>query len=133
MSDPTPAATILVVDGDILVRHVIADYLRSCGYTVLEAASGEEARALLATEAARIDVVLADAGAQGAFEGFALAHWLRQAHPRIKIVLAGAPVMAAAQASALCDDGPQVGKPYQPQQVVDRIRWLMARRDRHRP
>ena len=54
MSEPNatePAPTILVVETDILVRHVIADYLRGCGYRVLEAATGEEATLILDVEA----------------------------------------------------------------------------------
>lgn len=133
MSGETTAqapSTVLVVDADILVRHVIADYLRSCGYRVLEAASGNEARIILEVEAERTDIVLADADVTGEMEGFALARWLRQAHPAIDIILAGTPEMAAAHATELCDDGPAVGKPYQPQQVVDRIKWLLAARAR---
>lgn len=132
----TPAAetapTILVVDADILVRHVIADYLRSCGYTVLEAASGREAQIILEIEAERTDFVLADANAQGEREGFGLARWLRETYPHMDVILAGSPVMAAAEAADLCEDGPAVDKPYQPQQVADRIRWLMAQRARRR-
>jgi CheY-like chemotaxis protein len=30
---------ILIVEDEILIRMVIADYLRSCGYRVIEAAS----------------------------------------------------------------------------------------------
>ena len=33
---------VLVVEDEILIRVVIADYLRSCGYRVIEAASGED-------------------------------------------------------------------------------------------
>ncbi|MFG1383634.1 response regulator transcription factor [Xanthobacter versatilis] len=127
-----PAPTILVVETDILVRHVIADYLRGCGYRVLEAATGEEAGLILDVEAEGIDIVLADAAATGDREGFALARWLRETYPHIDVVLAGSPAMAAAQATDLCEDGPAVDKPYQPQQLADRIRWLVARRGRNR-
>lgn len=123
---------ILIVEGDVLVRHVLAEYLRGCGYDVLEAASGAEAVAILEVEGERIEAVLADAAASGAGDGFALARRLREAYPQIDVILAGTPAMAVAQASDLCEDGPAVDKPYQPQQVLDRIRWLKARRDRGR-
>lgn len=121
---------VVLVEGDILVRHVIAEYLRSCGYEVLEAATGVEAANILEVEAERVEVVLADAAATGEREGFALARWLREAHPTIDVILAGSAVMAAAHATGLCEDGPGVDKPYQPQQIVDRIKWLKSRRDR---
>lgn len=133
MPDPeTLPETILVVDADILVRHVIADYLRTCGYTVQEAASGREVQIILEIEAERTDVVLADADAQGDVEGFALARWLRENYPHIDVILAGTPMMAAARATDLCEDGPAVHKPYQPQSIADRIKWLMAQRARRR-
>ena len=123
---------ILVVDGDILVRHVLTEYLRSCGYEVLEAATGAEAETILEVEAERVEVVLVDAAATGEREGFGLARWLREAHPAIDVILAGSPAMAAAHATDLCEDGPGVDKPYQPQQIVNRIKWLKSRRDSRR-
>jgi len=130
--DGLETTTLLVVDTDVVVRHVIADYLRGCGYVVLEAASGAEAAALLDAGGTRIDLVLADAAATGEREGFALSQWMRAAHPDVDIVLAGSPEKAAAEAAELCDDGPAVAKPYQPQKVADRIKWLLARRARAR-
>jgi len=38
-----PPETILLVEDEILVRTVIADYLRTCGYKVIEAAGADEA------------------------------------------------------------------------------------------
>lgn len=129
---PHSAATILVVDADILVRHVIADYLRGCGYTVLEAASGREAQIILEVEAERVEIVLADAAAEGEREGFGFARWLKEVHPHMDIILAGSPAMAAAHATDLCEDGPAVDRPYHLQQVVERIKWLTAARARRR-
>lgn len=39
----TSSATVLFVDGDVIARLVIAEYLRHCGYKVIEAANTEEA------------------------------------------------------------------------------------------
>lgn len=130
MPETSAASVILVVDSDIIVRHVVADYLRGCGYTVLEAANGREAQIILEVEAERVEVVLADAAATGEREGFGLARWLRETYPTIDVIMAGSPAMAAAHATDLCDDSPAVDKPYHPQQVVDRLKWLMARRAR---
>ncbi|MFG1186411.1 MULTISPECIES: response regulator [Xanthobacter] len=135
MNDNRPSElppVVLVVESDILVRHVIAEYLRTCGYEVLEAATGAEAEIILEVEAERVEVVLADASATGDREGFGLSQWLREAHPKIDVILAGSTAMAAAHATNLCEDGPGVDKPYQPQQIVNRIKWLKSRRDKAR-
>ena len=34
---------VLLVEGDIIVRHPLAEYLRECGFTVFEASNGDEA------------------------------------------------------------------------------------------
>jgi DNA-binding response OmpR family regulator len=43
MSDPC----ILIVEQDLLVRTLLAEYLRECGYRVLEASNAGDARTLL--------------------------------------------------------------------------------------
>ena len=121
---------VLVVDADVLVRHVIAEYLRHCGYRVVEAASTDEAESLLATGEVSVDVVLADAQAPGARTGFGFARWMREAYPDLDVVLAGAPSQAAEQAATLCEEGPHLSRPYEPQHVVDYIKRLRAARDR---
>lgn len=119
--------TILVVEDEILIRLVIADYLRGCGYRVFEASNADEAITLLQRPDLRIDLVFSDVEMPGEMDGFALAQWIRAHHPQTDVVLAGSPNKAAAEAGALCEDGP-LPKPYHPQMVLDRIRRLLASR-----
>ena len=56
ISDPC----ILIVEEDLLVRTPLAEYLRECGYLVLEASSAGEARTLLEDGSRRVDIVLAE-------------------------------------------------------------------------
>jgi CheY-like chemotaxis protein len=46
-SEPARVETVLVLDDDVLVRMPICQYLRDCGYRVLEAASADEATVIL--------------------------------------------------------------------------------------
>jgi CheY-like chemotaxis protein len=39
--------TILIVEDEVLIRFDVADYLRTCGYRVIEAANATEAIAVL--------------------------------------------------------------------------------------
>jgi len=135
MTSPAPPATsttiaetVLVVEDDILIRLVIAQYLRECGYKVIEAANGEEAVIVLKQAELKIDVVFSTVQMPGAMDGFALARWTRQNRKGVDVILAGSPSRAAEAAGDLCESGPLLSKPYEPQQVVDRIRRLMADR-----
>ena len=121
---------VLVVDGDIISRHAIADYLRHCGYAVVEAANTDEAMTALAEAALGIDVILCDIAAIGTRSGFELAQWVRENRPGLEVRLAGSLDVAARTAADLCETGPHLGRPYEPAAVVDYIKQLRAARDR---
>jgi DNA-binding NtrC family response regulator len=124
-----PAETVLVVDDEVLVRMVIAAYLRDCGYRVIEAADAKEAMlALEQDEAGAVGVVLSAVALAGEGDGFALAQWIRRHRPACEVVLAGTTTRAADAAGELCDQGPTLARPYEPQLVLDRIRRLLARK-----
>lgn len=122
--------TILVVDDEVLVRLVIAEYLRDCGYRVHEAASAEEAVIVLDTPDTAIDLVFSDVVLPGTMDGFGLAQWIRANHPHVQVVLTSGVARSAKLAASLCESGPMMRKPYEPQHVVDRIRQLLAAVDR---
>jgi CheY-like chemotaxis protein len=119
-------ATILVVEPDILVRMVIADYLRDCGYKVVEGVNADEALAVLGA-GTKIDVILTEVQLSGSLDGFGLARQIREDHPEIDVILTSGVARAADKAGDLCDDGP-LEKPYHPQDVVRRINLLRERR-----
>lgn len=60
------------VKGHALVRMPVSDYLRHCGYRVLEAANSDEALLLLQNHT-QVDVVMINVGGSGAMSGFKLA------------------------------------------------------------
>src|ERR1700761_5470636 len=88
--------TVLVVDDEVLVRMVIAAYLRDCGYRVIEAANADEAMLVIEHDEARtIGVVLSDVAMPGDLDGFGLAQWVRRERPGCDVILAGTPARAA--------------------------------------
>lgn len=128
-SDPGPRpSSILVVDGDIVSRHVIADYLRHCEYRVVEAANTDEALIALGEPTLSVDVILCDVSALGSKSGFELASWVRANRPELEVRLAGGLEMAAETAAELCEAGPHLARPYEPEAVVDYIKRLRASR-----
>lgn len=127
------AGTVLVVEDEVLIRLVIAQYLRDCGYRVIEAAHADEALLVLRKSEIEIDVVFTDVELPGSMDGFALAQWVRSNRPGMDVILAGSVGRAVQAASDLCDEGNHVPKPYDAQGVHDRIRRLLAsRRSRKR-
>jgi CheY-like chemotaxis protein len=109
--------TVLVLEQDVLTRALLADYLRSCGYRVLEARSAAEALTILQESAEPIRVVLSEAE-----NGFKLAGWVKANRPKIKVVLAANAERASHAAADLCDAGPHGKRPYDPQLLIQRIR-----------
>jgi len=120
------AVTIMVVEPEILARIVIADYLRNCGYKVIEATSAEDVFVVLRANG-EIHIILASVVLPGEMDGFHLAREIRKSYPQIDVLLTSDAVNAANKASNLCDDGP-LEKPYHPQEVTRRINLLRERR-----
>ena len=118
---------VLIVDGDVLARHAIADYLRDCGYIVVEAASTDEARVALLEPALKVDTVICAADAPGSANAFQFRAWASQLAPSADVALAGNVERAAEKAADLCEEGPSLARPYDPKSVVDHIRRLQGR------
>jgi DNA-binding response OmpR family regulator len=126
----TPLDTILLVEDEVLIRLSIAEYLRHCGYRVFEAANADEGLTILQKADVQVDVVMSDIEMPGSMDGFGLAQWVRANRQGIDVVLVGTPQRAADAAAGLCEAGPTMMKPYEPQIVLDRIKQLLAARDR---
>jgi CheY-like chemotaxis protein len=123
--------TVLVVEDEVLIRLVISEYLRDCGYRVIEAASADEALIVLDQADLVIDIVLSDVEMPGSMDGFGLARWIRTHRKGLEVILVGNSQRAAEAAAELCEAGPDLAKPYEPQIAVDRIRQLLAKRKRN--
>ena len=122
----TPFHTVLVVDDEILERLAICAYLRECGFRVIEAVNTDEALFALQQPKLNIDIVLSDVEMAGSLDGLGLARWVREHKPGLPIILAATPERAADVAGNLCEDGPLLTKPYDPQILLDQIRRTLA-------
>lgn len=78
--------TVLVVEDEMMVRMPIAEYLRDCGYTVLEAADASEAIATIKAEGP-VNLVFSDIRMPGKMDGFGLAEWFQSHYPSVPILL----------------------------------------------
>jgi DNA-binding NtrC family response regulator len=119
---------VLLVDDDALIRLCLAEYLRDCGYRVLEASNADEAVAILKKPDIQIDVVLSAVEMRGTTNGFGLANHARELRPGLEVILAGTAEGAAHEAGDLCQEGPMLRRPYDHRIVVERIKRLLAAR-----
>lgn len=126
-AEATPQS-VLIVDREIISRHVIGVYLRHCGYAVVEAVNIDEAYVALGEATLSIDVILCVVSTLEAQSGFELSQWVRINRPELEVKLVEGVEMAAQTAAELCQSGPHLKTPYQPEAVVDYIKRLRAGR-----
>src|SRR5207248_10505492 len=125
MSDTDPH--LLVVDDDMRLRELLRRYLSDSGFRVTGAADAAEARAQLASFT--FDLVVLDVMMPGE-SGIDLTRALRQrAAPRIPVLLLTAMAEPEDRVNGLeqgADD--YLSKPFEPRELVLRIRNLLQRR-----
>jgi len=114
--------TILLAGQDVVVRAPLAQYLRSCGYRVLEARDAKEALTILQESSEEIPIVLS-----GPEDGFRLSGWIRANRPHVKVIIAATLEHAARAAADLCEVGPHLKRPYDPQLLIQEIRAHLGR------
>jgi DNA-binding response OmpR family regulator len=120
--------TIMVLEPDVIVRSEVSEFLRQCGFDVIEGVAADDLRAALAA-GARIDVLLAEIQLKGKGSGFELAQEVRQTRPGIAVILVSSVDNVVEKATDLCGRGP-VKKPYRSEEILRRIRVLTGLRDR---
>jgi DNA-binding NtrC family response regulator len=77
---------VLVVEDDVGLRFILAEWLRSLTYIVYEAANADEAVILLASSIP-VDLVVTDVDMPGTMNGFGLVDHIRQYSPGLNIIV----------------------------------------------
>ena len=119
-SERTP--TILIVEDELLIRIEFADYLRSCGFKVLEARHAREAILTIEGSGILIDLVFSDVQMPGSIDGFGLAKWIRKNRPGLPVILTSGDAKKTTATKELCENEPFMEKPYDLKYVVAQIR-----------
>jgi CheY-like chemotaxis protein len=81
------AATVLLVEDELIIRMNVADYLMDRGFVILEASNANEALCLLKSCLVQIDLVFTDVRMPGEMDGLALARWLREHRVGLPVIL----------------------------------------------
>ena len=117
--------TILVVEDDDEVRAVTLDLLKRHGYNVYEAASGEEALQLCATDNVAIDLVVSDT-IMPVMNGPELAKRLREIRPGLKTVfISGYTDTALSRSGVIEDEIVLIPKPFSAATLTQGIRKVL--------
>jgi two-component system, response regulator PdtaR len=120
------AGVVLVVEDDWLQRIDISDFLRSKGFRVIEAATGEEAAAVLAA-GEQVDLVFCDVQLPGQMGGISLTVWAKSYFPAIPVILTSANESISTRLGG-GETAPFISKPYDPEQVASQILLLLSNR-----
>jgi CheY-like chemotaxis protein len=116
--------TVLVVEDETMVRMPIAEYLRDCGYNVVEAGDACEAIAAMDAEEP-VSLVFTDIRMPGKMDGFGLAEWFRAHYPSVPVLLTSGYNGGRSLSSASIPGGRFIEKPYSQNQVARRIAALL--------
>ena len=112
--------TILVVEDDMFTRLAMSDELREHGYSVIEAATSDEALVVLQGPT-RVDLLLTDMRMPGAVDGCGLARHVRTVLPLVKIVMVSA---QAPELDAHCMLDGYLAKPVAPSHLASYLLTL---------
>jgi CheY-like chemotaxis protein len=77
---------VLVVEDNVFLRYTLAHWLRMTGHEVTEAATADEARAVLQSIIA-IDIVVTDVEMPGSMSGLDLTAYLRETYPSLPVIV----------------------------------------------
>ena len=122
---PVPSATVLLVDDEVPIRRSLGPYLERGGYRVLLASDGMEALDILASY--QVDIIVSDV-LMPRMDGRELVRRVRAGGAWTPIILLTQVDASYERVSAL-DDGADdyLSKPFDPQELVSRIRAVLRR------
>lgn len=129
-TEPTAAErdamhTVLVVEDELMVRMPIAEFLRDCGYNVIEAGNAGEAIAAMDADEP-VSLVFSDIRMPGQMDGFGLAEWFRSHYPNVPVLLTSGYNGGRSLSVGGMPGVRFIEKPYSQSHVARRIAALLA-------
>jgi PAS domain S-box-containing protein len=115
--------TILLVEDETAVRHLVGNLLQRCGYTILMAESGVAALDVWQKHRNKIQLLLTDIVMPDGMTGYDLAQRLRSEQPQLKVIYtSGYSTDILGKDPTLIRDGNFLQKPYHPHRLAETIR-----------
>jgi CheY-like chemotaxis protein len=117
---------VLVVEDDSSIRLFVSEYLRHCGFRVLEAADADDAIDNMKFEARNICIVVSDIRLPGGMDGVELAHWIGSYAPGTPVILTSGYIGSTARAMNAYWTRDVLEKPYSNFELLRRIRSALG-------
>jgi CheY-like chemotaxis protein len=116
--------TVLLVEDAPMIRRLAREIMTRAGYTVIEAADGEQA-AQLAGRLPRIDVLLTDV-VMPRLNGIELTAQLRRTRPELRVLfMSGYSDYAIVRNGLLSDRTTYLQKPFTPEELLRKLRSVI--------
>jgi two-component system cell cycle sensor histidine kinase/response regulator CckA len=120
------AETILLVEDDNPVRHLLTEILTLHGYSVINAANGEAALALARAHEGAIQLMVSDVVMPG-MSGRELANRMKAARPELKVLfISGYTADAIVHRGVTDHDSEVLPKPFTPAVLIGKVREILA-------
>ena len=120
-----PRKVVLIVEDDFQVRWLASEYLRTVGFRVIEAATADEAIAVLSSRT-KVDIIFSDINLAGEVSGHDLARWMAKNYPKVPVLLTS----GNEKESASVETRPMrafLPKPYALAEIQRRVQEMIAR------
>jgi DNA-binding NtrC family response regulator len=117
------SVVVMVVDDEPLIRSLMTERLDLEGYTVLAAATAEEAIEILRDHS--VQAVISDVRMPGPMHGIGLALWVKEHEPDVSMILISG--HDGAKVRRLLPKTPFFQKPFQVGEVVSELGHCLAR------
>ena len=116
--------TVLLVEDEVLIRNLIADWLGERGFVVHEVATGDAALSYIG-EGGAVDVLFTDVNLPGTIDGAELARRARELRPDLPIVYASGR-HGCSDLGTVVPRSVFVAKPYNPADVCTLLQRMTA-------
>jgi len=124
LASPAAPISVLLVEDEVLISRLVAEWLCERGFAVHEAATADEALSYI-DNGGRVDVMFTDINLPGAMNGAELAQRARMRRPELPIVYASGRYGSADFAGRV-PHSVFVPKPYDPEAVCTLLARLTA-------
>jgi DNA-binding response OmpR family regulator len=126
--DPLPrSATILLVEDEESIRHLVHAILTEQGFTLLTARDGAEALRLSQEPTQSIDLLLADLMLPGRVNGVQVARQMVERHPALKVLYtSGFPIDELTQRGIVDPGWPFLPKPFTVHDLLAKVDEVLS-------